>query len=208
MVRDPVASRCTLQQHSKTLGPLPLTGAVCSREPRRRALVCSRSQVSLAADSFLLVIPQPGSCGPACCRWMCALTEPQQSALSGGSWAPRCLLPAPQPSLALIMSGPPLLPSPPSSLPRSGKYIRERTSEQKLLLPPLREKDTAAQASQQNDRLPSISCRPTHMRLKDGDGETLPAARGAGNSLLRREKAHAYSFGQQCLGQPEKGTEE
>lgn len=192
-----MASRRTLQQHSKTLGPLPLSGAVCSREPRRQALVCPRSQVSPAADSFLLVIPQPGSCGPACSRWMCALAEPQQSALSGGSWAPRCLLPAPQPSLALIMSGPPPLPSPPSSLPRSGKYIRGRTSEQKLLLlPPPREKDTAAQAPEQNDRSPGISCQPTHMRMKGGDGETLPAAQGAGNSLSGTEKAHSYSLGQ------------
>lgn len=174
-------------------GSLPLSGAVCSREPRRRALVCPRSQVSPTADSFLLVIPQPGSCGPACSRWMCALAEPQQSALSGGSWAPRCLLPAPQPSLALIMSGPPPLPSPPSSLPRSGKYIRDRTSEQKLLLllllPPPREKDTAAQAPEQNDRPPGTSCQPTHMRMKGGDGETLPAAQGL-ETAYRGQRRH------------------
>lgn len=66
------------------------------------------------ADSFLLVIPGLGSCGPGCCRWMYALTEPQQKALSQalGLHTAGCRLPAPQ-SLLTLVSGPPLPPLPP-----------------------------------------------------------------------------------------------
>lgn len=87
------------------------------------------------ADSFLLVIPGLGSCGPGCCRWMYTLTEPQQKALSQalGLHTAGCRLPAPQ-SLLTLVSGPPLPPLPPFPLLRSGKYIRDRTLEQKLLL--------------------------------------------------------------------------
>lgn len=47
---------------------------------------------------------------------MCTLTEPRQKALSEGSGAPHCWLPAP-PSLLTLMSGPP--PSSPPTLPPS-----------------------------------------------------------------------------------------
>lgn len=99
------------------------------QEPRQQALKCSQAHGALAADSFLLVIPGLHSCGPVCC-----LTEARQKALSEGSGAPHCWLPAPL-SLLTLMSGPPPHPLPPFPLPSSGEYIRDRISEQKLLPP-------------------------------------------------------------------------
>jgi hypothetical protein len=52
---------------------------------------------------------------------MCSLTEPRQKALSEGSGAP--------PSLLTLLSSPPPRPLPPFPLPRSGEYIRDRTSD-------------------------------------------------------------------------------
>lgn len=95
------------------LSSAALERGICSRNLSSRLLCAPKVKCPPAADSFLLVIPQLGSCGPACCRWMCARPEPQQNALSQGSWAPRCLLPAPQSLLTPITSGPPPPPPPP-----------------------------------------------------------------------------------------------
>ena len=134
--------------------PLPRSGAVCSRNLGSGLLSACEIKCPPAADSFLLVIPWPGSRSPACCWWLCACPEPQQNALSKGSWAPHCLLSALQSLLTLVTSGPPPPPLPSPTLPRSGKYIRDRTSQQKLLLllPP-REKETAATSTGAKGRI-------------------------------------------------------
>ena len=151
-----------------------------------------------AADSYLLVIPRPDSRGLACCWWMCARPEPQQNALSKERLLGSTLPAAGSTVLARSHNvwPSPLLPSPPSSLPHSGKYIRDRTSQQKLLLLPPREKETAAPALEQKDRFSNICCCLIHTRTKVRDGQTLPPAPGAGNSLSGRiEKEQFCSFG-------------
>lgn len=109
-----------------------------------------------------------------------------------------CRLPAPQ-SLLTLMSGPPLPPLPPFPLPCSGKYIRDRTSEQKLLLLLL------LRGSQ--------SEMTGFLRLMLGDaaaaakGETAASPQAWGQETsYRAPKNHACNLGWQFRGQPGEGT--
>lgn len=169
------------------LGPLPQSGAVCSRNLSSGLLCACEIKCLPAADSFLPVIPWPGSRSPACCWWLCAHPEPQQNALSKGSGAPRCLLSAPQSLLTLLTSGPPPppLPSPPpfhAQENTSGIGHRSRScccchQGRRRQQPPAREhKDKFS------NRPSSIGCWPVCTCTKARGGRTLPPAPGAADS--------------------------
>ena len=179
--------------------PLPRSGAVCSRNLGSRLLSACEIKCPPAADSFLLVIPWPGSRSPACCWWLCARPEPQQNALSKGSRAPRCLLSALQSLLTLVTSGPSSPPLPSPALPRSGKYIRDRTSQQKLLLLPPREETAATSTGAKGRILQQILqyrlLANVHMYESQRRPNSTSSSRSCRQLIRENREGTSYSFG-------------
>lgn len=112
---------------------------------------------------------------------VCAYRAAAEGFVSG-SRAPHCWLPAPQ-SLLTLVSGPPLPPLPPFPLLRSGKYIRDRTLEQKPLLP--REPES-------EDRLSESDAA---MQMKAPGGDSCFTSSLGDRKLLRAQNNHACNLG-------------
>ena len=164
--------------------PLPRSGAVCSRNLGSRLLSACEIKCPPAADSFLLVIPWPGSRSPACCWWLCARPEPQQNALSKGSRAPRCLLSALQSLLTLVTSGPsPPPPPPPFHAQENTSGIGHRSRSCCCCHQGRRQQQPAREQKDGfSNRSSSIGCWPMCTCTKARDGRTLPPAPGAADS--------------------------
>lgn len=195
------------------LGPLPQRGAVCSRNLSSGLLCACEIKCLPAADSFLLVIPWPGSRSPACCWWLCARPEPQQNALSKGSGAPRCLLSAPQSLLTLVTSGPPPppLPSPRPSTLRKIHQGSDIAAEAAAAAATKGEGDSSHQHGSKRTSSPtdppvSAAGQCAHVRKPEA-AELYLQLQGLQTADQGEREGTSYSFGGQFLGQPD-GTEE